>query len=296
MKNRPERAVVRVAWLILKFYTPWNISGTAKARDQILYTGWPCEVLAFGRVSLTVHWCGQRTRRRSACGLHLRRSSASWLNAQVYYTLVDCNPLNPLLRYVLDLSYKLVLHCYSWQDSDWHIPSRGPSAVAELLAKSVVKLSIAHPCRSKTQLGLLPISTSMVSYIPILLRFQSVQVVLILFTRIYCELHASASDQLLVRDWVARRARRALQSPITRQRRRQHANWSQADLGHVDAAAPSAHDQPLNLAELAAAILHIAVIDLSCSTVHAEFQKTSTFLFFNNSVKKLTDFNNFWYV
>jgi len=154
MKNRPERAVVRVAWLILKFYTPWNISGTAKARDQILYTGWPCEVLAFGRVSLTVHWCGQRTRRRSACGLHLRRSSASWLNAQVYYTLVDCNPLIPLLRYVLDLSYKLVLHCYSWQDSDWHIPSRGPSAVAELLAKSVVKLSIAHPCRSKTQLGL----------------------------------------------------------------------------------------------------------------------------------------------
>jgi len=43
-----------------------------------------------------MYWCDQQTRRRSACGLHLRRSSASWLNAQVYYTLVDCNPLTPL--------------------------------------------------------------------------------------------------------------------------------------------------------------------------------------------------------
>jgi len=55
----------------------------------------------------------QQTRRRSACGLHLRRSRASWLNAQVYYTLVDCNPLTPLLRFVLDLSYKLLVHCYA---------------------------------------------------------------------------------------------------------------------------------------------------------------------------------------
>jgi len=27
--------------------------------------------------------------------------------------LVDCNPLTPLLRFVLDLSYKLFLHCYA---------------------------------------------------------------------------------------------------------------------------------------------------------------------------------------
>ena len=55
------------------------------------------------------------SRRWSACGLHIRRSSASWLNAQVYYTLVDCNPLTPLslLRYVLDLSIKLFLQCYA---------------------------------------------------------------------------------------------------------------------------------------------------------------------------------------
>jgi len=56
------------------------------------------------------YWCDQQTRRRSACGLHLRQSSASWLNEQVCYTLVDCNPLTPLLRFVLDL-YKLFLHC-----------------------------------------------------------------------------------------------------------------------------------------------------------------------------------------
>ena len=38
--------------------------------------------------------------------------SASRLNAQVYYTLVDYNPLIPLLfQFVLDLLYKLSLHC-----------------------------------------------------------------------------------------------------------------------------------------------------------------------------------------
>jgi len=75
----------------------------------------------------SVYRCYQR--RRSACGLHLRWSSASWLNAQVYYTLVDCNPLTPLLRFVSDLLYKLYLHCYAAVGKN----SRGPSAVAELL-------------------------------------------------------------------------------------------------------------------------------------------------------------------
>ena len=40
------------------------------------------------------------------------RARRGWMrNAQVYYTLVDCNPLIPLLRSVLDLSYKLFIHC-----------------------------------------------------------------------------------------------------------------------------------------------------------------------------------------
>ena len=59
------------------------------------------------------YWCDQQTRRRSACGLHLRWSTASCLNAQVCYTLVDCNLLTPLHRFVLDLSYKLFLRCYA---------------------------------------------------------------------------------------------------------------------------------------------------------------------------------------
>jgi len=48
----------------------------------------------------------------------------------VYYKSVNCNPLTHLTRFVLHLVYDLL---YSWQDYDWHIASRGPSAVAELL-------------------------------------------------------------------------------------------------------------------------------------------------------------------
>jgi len=52
----------------------------------------------------------------------------------VYYTSVDCNLLTPLLRFVLDLLYDLFIQlCSVWQDFDWHIASRGPSAVAELI-------------------------------------------------------------------------------------------------------------------------------------------------------------------
>ena len=111
-------------------YTTWNISRTAKARDfkfcirvghmwsiSLVMTGCPLSGRRQGHVCnfyikiSPKHWCNQQTRRRSACGLHLQRSSASWLNAHVYYTLVNCNPLTPLLRFVLDLLYKLFLHC-----------------------------------------------------------------------------------------------------------------------------------------------------------------------------------------
>jgi len=33
-----------------------------------------------------------------------------WMR-KVYYTLVDCNPLTPLLRLVVDLLYELFLNC-----------------------------------------------------------------------------------------------------------------------------------------------------------------------------------------
>ena len=45
----------------------------------------------------SVYWRDQQTRRQSACGLHQRQSSTSWLNAQAYYMLVSCNPLTTLL-------------------------------------------------------------------------------------------------------------------------------------------------------------------------------------------------------
>jgi len=79
----------------------WAWSGS---RDSFLHF----RLRKFRHSKSSLYWCGQQTRRWSACGLHLRRPSASWLNAQVYYTLFDCNPLTPLLRFVLDL-YKLFL-------------------------------------------------------------------------------------------------------------------------------------------------------------------------------------------
>ena len=39
---------------------------------------------------------------------------ASWPGA--YYTSVDCNPLTPLLRFVLDLLYNLLLHSCAADD------------------------------------------------------------------------------------------------------------------------------------------------------------------------------------
>jgi len=53
----------------------------------------------------------------------------AWMH-KVYYTLVDCNPVTPLLRFVLDSLYNLFLHRCAAVSTD---ASRGPSAVAELL-------------------------------------------------------------------------------------------------------------------------------------------------------------------
>jgi len=54
----------------------------------------------------------------------------------VYYTSISCNNLTRLLWFVVDLLYNLFLQLWSsWQDFHWHSVSRGPSAVAEFLAK-----------------------------------------------------------------------------------------------------------------------------------------------------------------
>jgi len=73
--------------------------------------------------------------------------------AQVYYTLVDRNPLTPLLRFFLDLSYKLFLHCYAAVGKDsTDVASRGPSATAELL---VYNLQATEPRASFPETSLL---------------------------------------------------------------------------------------------------------------------------------------------
>ena len=65
------------------------------------------------------------------------RYSVSWLNAQVYYTLVDCNPSNCITALCSGFVVHVVpaLLCRSWQDFHWHVASRGLSAIAELLVE-----------------------------------------------------------------------------------------------------------------------------------------------------------------
>jgi len=82
----------------------------------MLYMGWPCEVSAFWWETVTqvanfyvlvlenfatvIRCCigaVSKSHQWSACGLHLWWSNSSWLNAQVYYTLVDCNSVPSVL-------------------------------------------------------------------------------------------------------------------------------------------------------------------------------------------------------
>jgi len=74
-----------------------------------------------------------------------RRVVAVW----AYYMSVNCNPLTPLLRFVVDCCTTCF---YSWQDTDWHSASRGPSAVAELcfFKPSNIFRSIVCTCSSGT--------------------------------------------------------------------------------------------------------------------------------------------------
>jgi len=90
----------------------YNISEIAEASEDWLSRKWAWSGVGVSNFYI-VNLENFATRRRSACGLHLRRSSVSWLNARVYYTLVHCNPLILILRFFSDLSYKLLLHCYA---------------------------------------------------------------------------------------------------------------------------------------------------------------------------------------
>jgi len=129
MKNLPWRRHDQVTWTILEFSTPWNISRKGNAKDfkfcirvgEVLILWWLTKwawsghvsnfcTLDFKNVTTASHLyidMVNKCHRQWACGLHL---CVSWL--KVYYTLVNCDPLMPLLRFVLDL-YNFFLHCYA---------------------------------------------------------------------------------------------------------------------------------------------------------------------------------------
>ena len=72
----------------------WSISLVITDCPKWVWSGWCEQFLHFGlrkfRHSKSfVYWCNQQTRWWTACRLHLQRSSTTWLNAQVYHTLVD---------------------------------------------------------------------------------------------------------------------------------------------------------------------------------------------------------------
>jgi len=48
-----------------------------------------------------------------ACELRLQLSTRRGWTHTVYYASVDCNPLTPLLRFVVDLLFNLNLQLYS---------------------------------------------------------------------------------------------------------------------------------------------------------------------------------------
>jgi len=119
-------------WSISFTMTDSPLSGRGQGHVRVIHFG----LRKFRYSKSSVYRCYQRSCRRSACGLHLRRSSALWLNARVYYTLVDSNLLIPLgptsICSGLVVQVVPTLLCSSWRDFDCDVASRGPSAVAEL--------------------------------------------------------------------------------------------------------------------------------------------------------------------
>ena len=106
----------------------------------LVITDWHLSRRGQGHVSNFYILVLKETHRRSACRLHLRRPSDSWLSALIYYTLDDCNPLTPLLVQVVR-----TLLCSNWQDFDWHSASRCPSAAAEVFVGININKKLSNP-------------------------------------------------------------------------------------------------------------------------------------------------------
>ena len=64
--------------------------------------------------------------------------------------LVDCNALTPFLRFVLDLSYKLFLHCYLAVGKILNDTSHRASVIAEVLVIRNLKRDECASMRQKS--------------------------------------------------------------------------------------------------------------------------------------------------
>ena len=79
---------------------------------RVLPSGTLPQILHSESFTAVGRWCGQQNSSTVELVDHTYdgRARRGWMH-EVYYMLVDCNPLTPLLRFVLYLSYKLFLHC-----------------------------------------------------------------------------------------------------------------------------------------------------------------------------------------
>jgi len=71
----------------------------------------------------------------STVSLWITPTTVERVVAECTSLFVDCNALTPFLRFFSGLVVQVVptLLFSSWQDYEWHIASRGPSVIAELL-------------------------------------------------------------------------------------------------------------------------------------------------------------------
>ena len=136
MKNLPETGVVqgrvtrfRILHVIspeqLRLETSYFVYGLAMWSISLVMTGCPLNGRGQGHVSnfYILDLENFATASRLCTGTPINSSTVSlWITLTTVkcvvtectsHTLIYCNTLTPLLRFVLDLSYKLYLHCYA---------------------------------------------------------------------------------------------------------------------------------------------------------------------------------------
>ena len=148
------------------------LSGRGQGHVRVIHFG----LRKFRYSKSSVYRCYQRSCRRSDCGLHLRRSSASWLNARVYYTLVDSNLLIPLgptsICSGLVVQVVPTLLCSSWRDFDCDVcGSRASCLWLEMNALSSCRRFNIVGCAIRKPAGLRKAYGNYIHYRPPIARF-----------------------------------------------------------------------------------------------------------------------------